>query len=242
MGAMNHSAPPTVHVVTVTLPSDDGVDGPNDEPPRRRSGAGEPQPPRLSEILSHIATDTSRDRICVSDLLHAMPGRATAALLFLFAAPNAVPAPPGISSLLGLPMIYLASQMMLRRQPWLPKLIAARSMRRSDFAALMNRALPLLERAERMLRPRLTMLVSPAAEMAIGLLALILAAVVALPIPLGNMLPAFAVCLLALGVLERDGLWVVIGATVGVISMAIVSGVVIAGVKLLVYILSTAFA
>lgn len=239
---MNQPAPPTVQVDSVTLSPDEGGGGPDDDPPRRRLGQGDPHPRRLSEILDHIATDTSRERICVSDLLEAMPGRATAALLFLFAAPNAVPAPPGVSSLLGLPMIYLASQMMLRRQPWLPKLIAARSMRRGDFAALVNRALPLLQRAERMLRPRLSILVSPAAEMAIGLLALILALVVALPIPLGNMLPAFAVCLLALGVLERDGLWVIIGTVVGAVALAIVSGVVFAGIKLLVYLLSTAFA
>jgi len=221
---------------------DDPDAGPDDGPPRTwRGRPGRPQR-RLSEILHHIATDPSRERICVSDLLEAMPGRATAALLFLFAAPNALPAPPGASALLGLPMIYLASQMMLRRQPWLPKLVAARSIRRTDFAALMERALPWLARAERMLRPRLRLLVSPPAEMGIGLLSLILAVVVALPIPLGNMLPAFAVCLLALGVLERDGLWVLIGGAVGVISMIIVSGVVIGGIKLLMYLLSTAFA
>lgn len=204
-----------------------------------------PAPPapraRLSEILRKIADDSRLERVSVGDIVAAMPGRATAALLFLFAAPNAIPTPPGTSALLGLPMIYLASQMMLRRQPWLPKFVAARSMRLSDFAALVNRAVPLLARAERMLRPRLSPLVSPVAEMAVGAFCLILAISVALPIPLGNMLPAFAVSILALGLLERDGLWVIIGTIIGALSLLVVSGVVWASIKAGLYLLSHAF-
>lgn len=211
-------------------------------PGRRRFGRRTPPRRRLSEILLYIAADDSRERVSVGDLLAAMPGRATAALLFLFAAPNVLPAPPGASALLGLPMIYLASQMMLRRQPWLPKFVEARSVLREDFAALVNRAAPWLARAERMLRPRLSLLVSPAAEVGIGLLCLVLAVAVALPIPLGNMLPALAVCLLALGVLERDGLWVGIGAAVGLAALAIVVSVVVGAIKLMAFFVAQAFA
>lgn len=212
----------------------------SNEPP----GPVLPAPPpraRLSEILTRISRDTRLERVSVGEIVSAMPGRATAALLFLFAAPNAIPTPPGTSALLGLPMIYLASQMMLRRQPWLPKVVAARSMRLSDFAALVDRAVPWLARAERMLRPRLSPLVSPAAEVAIGAFCLILAVSVALPIPLGNMLPALAVSILALGVLERDGLWVIIGGAVGILSMVVVSGVVWASIKALLYLFGHAF-
>lgn len=196
---------------------------------------------RLSEILRELADEPGRERVSVGDILTTMSGRASAALLFLFAAPNVIPAPPGTSALLGLPMIYLASQMMLRRQPWLPGVIAARSMRIDDFAALVNRAVPMLARAERMLRPRFLVLVNPTAERIIGGFCLILALVVALPIPLGNMLPAFAVSVLALGFLERDGLWVIIGAVLGLLSLVVVSGVVWAAVKSLIFLLGHAF-
>lgn len=222
------------HAEGETRDSDDG-------PARRRFGRKQPPRRRLSEILLHIAADETRERVSMRDLVAEMPGRATAALLFLFAAPNAFPAPPGVSALLGLPMIYLASQMMLRRQPWLPKVVAARSILRQDFAAMVNRAAPWLARAERMLRPRLSSLVSPPAEVSIGAFCLVLALAVALPIPLGNMLPAFAICLLALGVLERDGLWVMIGAVVGVGALALVASVVVAAVKLLAFLVAQAF-
>lgn len=220
------------------------VDDESDEPdgPVRRRIGPEPQPRRpLSVILMDIANDVTRERVSIGDMIAAVPGRATAALMFLFAAPNAIPAPPGLSALLGLPLVYLASQMMLRRQPWLPKVIEARSILRTDFAALVNRAAPWLARAERMLRPRLWPLVSPAAEVGIGMFCVILGVAVALPIPLSNMLPAFAVCVMMLGVLERDGLWVAIGAVIGVGSLAIVASVVIAAVKLLALLIAQAF-
>ena len=68
-------------------------------------------------------------------------------------------------------------------------------------------------------------------EYVVGLVCLLLAAVLVLPIPLGNMLPALAISLMALGVLERDGLWVLAGLIVAAISTVVVSGVVFAMIK-----------
>ncbi len=69
-------------------------------------------------------------------------------------------------------------------------------------------------------------MVSHSAEKLLGALALILAVVVTLPIPLGNMLPAFAICLIALGVLERDGLWAGLGVVVGLAALLLSATVV----------------
>jgi hypothetical protein len=68
-------------------------------------------------------------------------------------------------------------------------------------------------------------------EYMVGLVCLVLAIILVLPIPLGNMLPALAISLMALGLLERDGIWVGIGLIVAVVAMIVVSGVVFALVK-----------
>lgn len=196
---------------------------------------------RLSQILDEISEDETRHRISIADLLSVMSGRAIAALLLLFALPNALPAPPGTSAILGLPLVYLSAQMMLGRLPWLPPFIANRSMSREDFGATISRATPIIARAEKLLKPRLSLFVRHRAERVIGLFCLMLAIILLLPIPLGNMLPAFAICLLALGVLERDGLWVLIGVAVGGFSMFLVAGVVYALFKAAVYLLINAF-
>ena len=61
-----------------------------------------------------------------------------------------------------------------------------------------------------------------------GLVCFVLSVILALPIPLGNIPPALAICLMALGILERDGGWIVAGLITAAIGVAIVSGVLFA--------------
>ena len=89
--------------------------------------------PALSQLLRQLADDTSRDRIAVGDLLHALGDRATGALLFIFAFPNILPVPPGTSAILGAPLVFLAAQLTFGMRPWLPGIISRRSMARADF-------------------------------------------------------------------------------------------------------------
>jgi hypothetical protein len=190
-----------------------------------------PQPEgadRLSDILLAIAQAQDKERISIGDLLMAMQHRALGALIFIFAVPNALPVPPGVSAVLGAPLLFLTAQLMLGMNAWLPKFITDRSLLRVDFEKVIVKVAPWLAKAERLMRPRLQLLARGPALNVIGLLCLVLSIVLFLPIPLGNMLPAVALCILALGVLERDGVWVIIGALVGVVSVVIVWGIITA--------------
>lgn len=182
----------------------------------------------LSAKLGQIAGRVDRDRIYIRDLLLELDQRAIAAMLFVFAVPNTIPVPPGVSGVLGAPLLFLAAQLMLGRSPWLPAIIADRSFVRADFARILAKVGPWLEKAERLMRPRFSILTKPPAEYLVGALTLILAIVLFLPIPLGNMLPAIAICILALGLVQQDGLWVLAGAVTGIVSLVIVSGVIAA--------------
>lgn len=210
-------------------PEPHGTAAPAEGPP-----AGEPDPDaaegrKLSAILAAVAADTTRARISLGDLVGLMRERAFGVLMFLFAVPNVVPTPPGVSSVLGAPLLFLALQLMLgRREPWLPRIIADRSLPAPEFAAVLRRVVPWIARAEQLLRPRLEVLALPPGERLIGLLCLVLAIVLFLPIPLGNMLPALTISIFALAILERDGLAVLIGYGLTVASLFVVSGVVYA--------------
>jgi len=189
--------------------------------------------PTLSELLHGLALQPDRERISVRDLIDALGDRALGALMFLFAVPNALPMPPGTSAVLGAPLVFLAAQLMFGRRPWLPRVLSSRSMAQADFALLVRRIAPWLQRGERMLRPRLGWLARPPLEYAIGAVCLLLAIVLVLPIPLGNVLPALAISLLSLAIVERDGLWVLAGLGVALFSAGVVSGVIYAAVKAL---------
>lgn len=192
----------------------------------------------LSVVLFRLANDSSRERISVGDLLAALGDRAIGALMFFFAAPNILPVPPGVSTLLGAPLLFLSAQLMLGMRPWLPGVVTRRSLSREDLATLVRRIVPWLARAEKLLKPRLPVLVRPPVEYVVGLVCLVLAAVLMLPIPLGNTLPALAISLLALGVLERDGAWIALGLLASVVAGTVVSGVVWAMIKAAVYLLA----
>lgn len=200
-----------------------------------------PKRRRLSEVLEEIAHDPTRARVSIADLILAMEGRAFGALLLIFALPNVLPTPPGTSGILGLPLIFLAAQLMSGRKPWLPAFIATRSMDRSAFVNLVGKMTPILARAEKLLVPRLAVMITPVAQKVLGAALLILALVLALPIPLGNMLPALAMTIISLGMLERDGLWVIIGLVLGVVSLVIVWGVIWALVAGAIFLLQNAF-
>ncbi len=189
----------------------------------------------LSDMLRALADDERRERIAVADLLDALGDRALAALLFVFALPNVLPMPPGTSAILGAPLLFLAVQMAFNMRAWLPAVIAQRSMARSDFLTMVERVSPWLERAEKLMKPRLTPLAVGGMESVVGAVCLLMSLAVFLPIPLGNMLPALAICLLAMGILERDGLWVLAGLGTAVAAGALVSGVVWAAVKAVIY-------
>lgn len=195
---------------------------------------------RFSQILQELAEGEGKDRISVGDLVRAMQDRAFGALLLVFAFPNILPSPPGLAAVLGLPLVYLSTQMMLGQLPWLPKFIANRSMTHQNFVTVVEKGAPWLSRAELLLRQRLGVMTSAPVERLLGLVCLIIAIVLMLPIPFGNMLPSIAICLIALGVLERDGIWIIAGILGGVIAVTVVGGIGYALVKSAIFVIYNA--
>lgn len=180
---------------------------------------------RLSAILTAIAEAQDKDRISIGDLLEALRHRALGALMFIFAVPTALPMPPGVSAILGAPLLFLTAQLTLGMRPWLPRFITQRSLSRVDFSRVVATTVPWLAKAEGVMRPRLIPLARRPAVQLVGLIALCMSIVLFLPIPLGNMLPSIAICIMALGVLERDGVWILFGIGLAVASVIIVWGV-----------------
>lgn len=222
-------------------PDDDAAQDEQPEPGRRRRRKAKKPRKRLSDVLREIVDQGDSPNITVGDLLRKLDGRAFGALLLIFAFPNVLPAPPGLSGVLGLPLIYLSAQMMLGRMPWLPPFIDNRSLSRENFRALIDRANPILARIEKLLSQRLNALTSPLAERFLGALCLTLSLMLALPVPLGNLMPALAICVIALGMLERDGYWIILGLATAVAAFAWVGGLAYALVKSAIYLMLNAF-
>jgi hypothetical protein len=186
----------------------------------RRTRRRGPRAQRLSSALRRLA-DQVEDRIRFVELAEFFGDRAFGALLLVFAVPNMIPLPPGGSTILGMPLLLIAGQLALGREcVWLPRAIANRSLARSDLQRLVDYGLPTLRRAERLLAPRLSLLLN---DRLIGLACLVLAVILVLPIPFANVAPALGIAAFALGLVQKDGAAVLIGWLATLVSLVIVA-------------------
>ena len=181
---------------------------------------------RLSDTLDVLSSGCAGDRISFDHLTSTLGDKCYAGLLFLLAAPNILPTPPGASAVLGIPLILLSAQLMLGlRRPWFPGFMLRRGISTDKFAKVGERLEPLTRRAEGLLSRRLDLLTGLIGRRVIGLICLLLSIVLALPIPFGNVVPAAAISLFAFGLLARDGWAVLAGVAATIASAAIVAGV-----------------
>jgi len=179
----------------------------------------------ISHVLRWFCAEPDGD-ISVGEIVGRLGPRAFGAILFLFSTPNLLPLPPGSSTVLGAPLVLLAPQVALRvKAPWLPRKLARRQVKTPVLAAFSRRVLPALERIERVTRPRLHFFFGPVGDRLIGLVCSLLAVVLIFPIPFGNMLPAAAIGVLSLSLVQRDGILAILGyalaaASAGVLVLA----------------------
>jgi hypothetical protein len=181
------------------------------------------KPEKLSQLLRHVS-DQAGDKISLGEIADAMGERSFGAFLAVFCIPNLIPLPPGATLILGLPLVFIAFQMTFSRLNtiWLPKRLHDFSFDNKAFAAVLDRIIPLLQKAEGLIKPRFWFANPRLSERFIGVFILLLAIVVFLPIPAGNMGPSYAMAFMGLGLTERDGITIAIGAAIGIVFSTIV--------------------
>lgn len=176
--------------------------------------------PRAADLLQEFITGFKGEEITLADLLNALGHRAFGVAILVFALANLLIANiPGISTILGLPLILFSLQMILgQKRPWLPNKLANRAFKRETFERMIRRAVSVLNKIEKLIKPRLLVLSEPKAEPYLGGIIFAMSAVLALPIVFGNWLPAWGLAFIALGMIERDGLFIVIGWLLGILA------------------------
>lgn len=190
----------------------------------------------IETVLRRLGEGPDDGRVTLGALLAMLDRRAYGFVLLLLAAPNLTPGPslPGFSTLFGVPAILIATQMMLgRSRPWLPGWLARLSLPRRRLAKLIERALPLIVRLDRLLRPRLHLFTRLAGGRWTGFVALVQSVLLALPIPVYSMAPAAALLFIALGLIGRDGIVLACGFVAGLATLSLGVGLGFAAARLM---------
>jgi hypothetical protein len=173
-------------------------------------------PPRkLSVELADLRVAAGDRAITLREVIQVLGGRAYMLLILLLALPFVTPIPlPGLSTPFGLAIVLIAFRLSLGQRPWLPKKMQRKVLPAGFISKVFAFAEKLLRFFEKFLRPRLTFLTDTPRLVQLHAIFLLLAAMVLLlplPIPFTNSFPAWAILLLAAGLLERDGLFIIAG-------------------------------
>ncbi len=180
---------------------------------------------RLSADIE-LLLGLSKGRVMsLSELEENLHGRGFALMIFVLALPFAIPALPGLSTPFGVVVALMGLRLACGRQPSLPGFIRKRELNPVMLEKILRGGLALSRRLERLVRPRLEFLQEwPGFRNLIGVGIAVAGLLLALPLPLpfSNTIPAVAVLLLTGGMVERDGVLVLIGYATNVIATAYV--------------------
>ena len=149
------------------------------------------------------------------EVIYTLHGRAYLLLILLLALPFITPIPlPGLSTPFGLAIALIALRLALGQRPWLPMKLQRKMLPAGFFGRVFALAEKVLRFFEKFLRPRFTALTDTpllAQLHAVLILVAAVALLLPLPIPFTNSFPAWTILLLAAGLLERDGLFILAG-------------------------------
>ena len=198
-----------------------------------------PRPLPLSQRLAQIIEEDGPDRLSFTQLAAQLRSRAWGGLLFIFAAINVLPLPPGTSVFFAIPILIVSAQMVIgRTSPWFPARIDRRGVTKQELQKLVVKIEWLELRVERIFKPRLPVLTGPTAARLIGAVCFLLALVAAIPVPLFHIAPAAAIVLFGLALIYRDGALVIAAAAASVLSVLVDALVIGSGFMALTYALS----
>ena len=169
------------------------------------------RPRGFSDVIEALGRRAG-PKLALGEVVEAFGDRAFGAVMLLFAIVNMLPWPPGGTTLTGAPLLFLSLELAWGRETlWLPGWVERATVSRATFRKLSARLLPLIRFSERLSRPRLTFLTGRFGQGLIGLACLFLSIVLVLPVWGGNLIPAVAIGFFSLGVMQRDGLAVILG-------------------------------
>lgn len=170
----------------------------------------------LLQIIEKMADDAPDEGLSLKHAMERLDESAFGAILFLLALPCCIPFLYVVPQIVSLPMMALAAQMAMGRdEPWMPEKFASRMIDKAGLLQTAKGGRKWLGWVEVFSKPRLSFITGPLSERVIGALLIVFSASILLPFPLTNSGPAFAVALAAFGLINKDGILVILGVLLG---------------------------
>ncbi|SJZ46045.1 Uncharacterized conserved protein [Enhydrobacter aerosaccus] len=167
----------------------------------------------LLPVLERLFAGPRDSRLTLEDFFTGLEARSYAFIIAALSLPNCVPTGiPLLSTVTGLPMLLLVAQAALGRPaPTLPSFLGARALPRGRLQDFLARSRSHIEWLEDMVHPRRSWWVTGSRRRLLQLALTMMIVILALPIPLDNLLPAWAILFFCLSLIEGDGIMAMLG-------------------------------
>ncbi|KQS57203.1 exopolysaccharide biosynthesis protein exod [Brevundimonas sp. Leaf363] len=177
-------------------------------------------------LLRRLADDGGEAGLTLGEIRDRLDERAYGLLILLLSLPCLVPGLYGVPQVVGLVIIMIAAQLLIgREEPWLPRRVLSLRAKAKWLKAMADFAEARLGWVDRLSRPRLAMFATGLGERMVGLFMIL--ATLTIVLPMTNTIPSVALALLAVGLIQRDGLFVLGGMVVAIgwlVALAILAG------------------
>ncbi|QIF80885.1 exopolysaccharide biosynthesis protein [Brevundimonas sp. 'scallop'] len=174
----------------------------------------------VTRLLRRLADDGGDAGLTLHEIRDRLDERAYGLLILLLSIPCLVPGLYGVPQVVGLIVILLAGQMLVgREEPWLPRWFLNLRCRGSWLKAMADFAETKLGWIDRLSRPRLRRFADGPGEKLAAVFMIL--ATVTIVMPLTNTIPSIALALLSVGLIQRDGLFVLAGCAVTTVWLTI---------------------
>lgn len=189
---------------------------------------------KLSVEWEKLTSEYQGGTLSVSDLLQRLGPRGAAFMSFFLSLPFLLwVAIPGFSVIFGLFILLAGIRLTFQKGVWVPKWLGNKQISGDKLIRLSNKLQKGLKWFEKGVKPRLSWMIGQRPLQCLtGLLLAFNGFLLSLPLlPGTNFTPALATALLSVGILEEDGLFVLLGYVVTVLNIALFILLPIFGIK-----------
>jgi hypothetical protein len=167
----------------------------------------------LAHLLRRLADDGADNGLTLFEIRDRLDERAYGLLVLILSIPCLVPGLYGVPQVVGVAILILAFQLLIgREEPWLPRWLLYLRAKAAWLEAMADFAERRLGWIGRFSRPRMRNLSVGWGERFAAVFMILATATIVLPMT--NTIPSVALALLAVGLIQRDGLFVLGGAIV----------------------------
>lgn len=179
----------------------------------------------LENNLLRLRDEAQKRSLTIGEILHFLSGKGRVLIIILLSLPFCQPLQiPGLSTPFGLAIAFFGLRLTFGKKVWLPHKLLTKQVSKKKIEKIIDKGLVLIKKVKPFIYSRLNWVCeTPLMKIMNGLMICMLGIFLALPlpIPLSNLSAAWAIFLIAFGLLEEDGVFILIGYFIALLTIGI---------------------